>query len=187
MIGLGIGLKQRAFSLIEMVVSLSIICVVMILAIGLIPSSVKGFEKSLYYQFASSEALLILNSAIESELPQELKTSHKYPLYNSIKDLSLHSLKPYPLPFCIFGEKLYNPGIVSYKNDKKNINFIYLITYGKIDEISDSMLVDISVDIWWSEKNRNMTLETMDKNINYLSHICYIQRIYKRGTPNDKN
>lgn len=176
-------IPRTGFSIMETVVCMAVLCIILLLLFGIIPSSIRAMNKASYYQFASSQAMRLIESASESELPDELKTSLKFPLYNTVKDVFKGKVVAKPLSFTYFGEQQMNPGIVVFKNDKRNVNFIYLVTYRNVEtEISSEyMLADIMVDMWWSEKMNDLNLNHSNIDPAVLSHISYIKRIYIRG------
>ena len=177
-------MSKTGFSIMETVVSMAILCVIMVLAFGVIPSSIKAMNKASYYQFASSQAMRLIELASESSFPEELKISLKFPVYDSAKDIFLsNKINPKPLPFSYFGIEQLNPGIIVYTNDNRKINFVYLVTYHHVEsEISlEYALTDILVDIWWSENMNDLNLGRADVNPDSLSHVSYIKRIYRRG------
>ncbi len=175
---------KKAFSLMEMIVCMALICLIMILAFGILPSSFMSLRKSSYYQFASAQAVRIMDLAVSSPLPSELRTADKYPPYNSLDEVFSASFPVTPLPSVSDGHKEPNPGKIVFDHEHSKVHFFYVVTYYAVDIARDSSspgsLVDITVEMWWSERQPSLEMGN-DFNLDSLQHIKYIQRVYRRG------
>lgn len=178
-------LKEQGFSLLETIVSSSLLCVLLLLSAGIIPYSFKAVKKAEYYHIASGYALKLLSLSAESPLPKELDTVSVYPAVSAADAASIFEHPAHCLTFSISPdslEKSVNPGVYTFKSGCCEIVFFYFIKYRRVeqrDECRDLLnffLVDISCDVIWDDSNPSSPDLKQSKN---LRKVSYVQRVLK--------
>ncbi len=182
-------MKNKGFSILETIVSVSIISIVMFFVAGLLPSALRTTSNAENFHIASGEAVKILNIVCENSIPNEFfSATAKIPNYSNINE-ALNSSEKFNLGFSLFQKSSedMNSGTFNFHSDTTDILFKYIITYRKVksEYDMDSMpffLVDISTDIFWDESNLSEPNFNSSKKI---KRIGYSKRVLKYKASGD--
>lgn len=180
------------FSLIEVIVSLAILSYLIVLSVGLIPFLLVSLRKAEAFNYASNQAIAILNMVADSkELMSDTETISLPSNLEELKNEYEQSYKSKPEHLNIANHS----GRLIQEIHGTTIEFYYYISKATVpneleperitnltntdDETDRDTLVDIAIDIWWNPDGNHINFNKISTNNNDIKsgHIRYIKRI----------